>query len=210
MINIDKIKSSDLWYVIGYIATDGNLSSDGRHLNITSKDREHLYTLRKALNLRVKIGSKARGGGEEKKYSYLQFGDVHFYQYLLTIGLSTKKSLALGAISINDAFFIDFLRGVIDGDGNISTWLHRTNNHRQWCLRIFSASPVFIRWLNEKVREKFNLEGKLYTRITKNRVNPHYIIKFGKKAAAIILKSLYYPNCLSLERKFLKAQLCLH
>ena len=29
MIDLDKIKPADLWYVIGYIATDGSLSIDG-------------------------------------------------------------------------------------------------------------------------------------------------------------------------------------
>lgn len=209
MVDLGKIKSSDLWYVIGYITTDGYLSTDNRHINITSKDRKHLYSIKEALLLKNRIGRKTRGYEKEKRYSQLQFGDVIFYRYLETIGLSSRKSLTLGSINLNEEFFMDFLRGVIDGDGNISTWIHRTNNHQQWCLRIFSASPVFIKWLNNKIKEKFGLEGKLYIRVGKNRVNPIYILKFGKIAATKILKIVYYPDCLSLQRKFLKAQLCL-
>lgn len=130
MVDLNKIKPSELWYVIGYIASDGYLSSDGRHLNITSKDRKHLYSIRNALGINNKIGRKTRGDKKIKKYSQLQFGDVNFYRYLLKIGFSSKKSLILGKINIDNNFFIDFIRGVIDGDGNISTWIHSTNRNR--------------------------------------------------------------------------------
>lgn len=38
-------------YVVGLIATDGNLSSDGRHLSIPSKDLDLLESLRMCLGL---------------------------------------------------------------------------------------------------------------------------------------------------------------
>ena len=37
MIDLTKIKPNDLWYLVGLVATDGSLSLDGRHINITSK-----------------------------------------------------------------------------------------------------------------------------------------------------------------------------
>ena len=54
MINTYKIDPTHLWYIIGYIATDGYLSIDGRHINITFKDRQHLYKIRDVLNLKNK------------------------------------------------------------------------------------------------------------------------------------------------------------
>lgn len=209
MINLAQIKQRDLWYVVGYIATDGYLSIDGRHINITSKDRAHLYSIRKALLLKNRIGRKTRGGEKEKKYSQLQFGDVKFYRYLLSIGLSTKKSLILGSLQIDNNFFIDFLRGIIDGDGNISSWIHRTNQHEQWCLRIYSASFSFIKWLNEKIKNKFRLESKIYSKRGLGRKNYIHHLRFGKISASRIFKEVYYAGALSLERKFTKAQLCL-
>lgn len=67
MINIKSIRPSDLWYVIGYIATDGSLSIDRRHINVTSKDRNHLYKIRTALNLENVIGRKSREGSKKKE-----------------------------------------------------------------------------------------------------------------------------------------------
>lgn len=209
MIDLNKVRPPDLWYVIGYIAADGSLSIDGRHINITSKDRKHLYLIRKVLFLKNKIGRKTRKKGRKKEYSQLQFGDVAFYKYLQLTGLTHSKSLTLGPLKIIDNFFIDFLRGIIDGDGNISTWIHKTNNHRQWSLRIYSGSYLFINWLEESMKNYFGMEGKLYYEKKNERKNGHYILKYGKKDATKILDRIYYIGCLSLERKFIKAQLCL-
>lgn len=209
MIDLETVKPCDLWYVIGYIATDGCLSIDGRHIIITSKDRDHLYSIKQALNLNIIIGNKARAKEKEKKYSHLQIGDVSFYRYLISIGITPKKSLTIGSLKIENRFFNDFLRGVIDGDGNISTWLHKSNNHRQWCLRIYTASKNFANWLVKEIEDRYSVRGKVYTRKNKNGCNIMYILKFGKNIANQIFDQVYYLGCLALERKYLKAQSCI-
>ena len=82
---VNITRSPDFAYAIGMLATDGNLSSDGRHLNITSKDEEMALIFKSALRLTNKIGLKARGGSKEKNYFFLQFGDKLFYNFLLNI-----------------------------------------------------------------------------------------------------------------------------
>lgn len=209
MILLDKIKPSDLWYVIGYFAADGSLSIDGRHLNITSKDEEHLLLIKQALKLKSKIGKKYRSVEKTKEYSQLQFSDVKFYKFLQSIGFTIKKSLTLGPIRVGKDHFGDFLRGIIDGDGSISSWIHRTNRRQQWSLRVFSGSLEFINWLQAEINTVYQIEGKIYTKKQRDRINSIHLIKFGKKAATEILKQIYYKNCLSLKRKHLKARLCL-
>lgn len=206
VLNLDKINPAHLWYVIGYIVADGNLSVDGRHINITSKDRGHLYFIRNSLGLQVKIGKKGRKQDSQKVYSYFCISSVTFYRYLLYIGLIPQKSLSLGQIKINENFFTDFLRGIIDGDGNISYWTHKTNATTQWCLRIFSGSFSFIDWLNRSITDHFGIQGRI---IRKNSLHTLYTLKYGKKSAGHILKELYYPNCLALKRKMILAHLCL-
>ncbi len=51
-------RSADFAYVIGLITTDGSLSKDGRHLNLTSKDIDQIQTFKRILNLKNKIGIK--------------------------------------------------------------------------------------------------------------------------------------------------------
>lgn len=209
MVDLKYIQPEHLWYIIGLIATDGNLSKDGRHINITSKDRKFLFLVKKILKLKNKIGKKTREKSKEKIYSQLQFGDVKFYRFLEDIGLTKKKSLTMGVLKIDKIYFLDFLRGVIDGDGNISTWIHRTNLHRQWSLRIVSAAPLFIQWLKMEMENYFDVWGKLYCYKYKNKSNPIYILKFGKLSAKVILKLVYYEDCLSLSRKYKNAAVCL-
>jgi len=57
-----KIKwSSEFAYALGLLATDGNLSPDGRHFDFTSKDKEQLRNFMKCLGIKVKIGYKISG-----------------------------------------------------------------------------------------------------------------------------------------------------
>jgi hypothetical protein len=209
MVDLKIVSQHDLWYIVGFIATDGNLSKDGRHINITSKDKSHLFKIKKSLHLKSKIGTKARGGSKLKNYYYLAFGDIKFYKYLMSIGLFAKKSCILKSINVPDKFFCDFLRGVIDGDGCISTWINKNNKYHQWSIRITSAASQFINWLKEKTERLLLIKGRLYSCIRQNK-NPIYILKFGKLPMKIIINNIYKDkNCLKLERKARQARRCL-
>lgn len=210
MVDLSLVKLQDLYYTIGFIAADGSLSKDERHISLISKDRQLLIDIRDALRLENKIGLKSRGDDRQRKiYSVLQIGDKKFYNFLLSLGLTSKKSLTLKSIEVPNEYFVDFLRGVIDGDGNINTWIHPSNGNRQWALRIFSAAPEFTHWLKREIETKFNVGGKIHEDRRINRDNSVFSIKFGKLAAKIILGNCYYKDCLALERKYTKAMRCL-
>lgn len=207
MVDLSLVKPSNLWYIVGFIATDGNLSSDGRHINITSKDTDHLIAIKKALGITNKIGSKL--GISKTRISFLQFGDVKFYRFLERIGLTKKKSLTLKPLKIPNQYFHDFLRGVIDGDGNIQEWIHKSNGNAQWVVKIVSASPFFLPWLNRKIEKIIKVKGKIYSSKRSENSNPLYMLKYGKFAAKIILRKCYYSNSLVLDRKLKIAVKCI-
>lgn len=200
--------NANLAYAVGLIATDGCLSIDGRHIDLTSKDLDQLENFNRALNLNNKIGLKS-SGFTQRKYYRIQIGDVNFYNFLINIGLTPHKSKTLGRLKIPDHYFKDFLRGCLDGDGNISTWIHRTNLHRQWCLRFFSGSSIFVTWLKSKIEELFYIKGELHPENKKPPYDPIYTLKFGKKATISLINHIYYEGCLALPRKNAKAKLCL-
>ena len=119
----NKVKiewSPEFAYAIGLLTTDGNLSSDSRHFDLTSKDKEQLENFLRCLGIKNKIGIKTSGLG--KKSFRVQFGDVTFYKFLLNIGLTSNKSKKLGALDIPDKYFFDFLRGHFDGDGTFYSY----------------------------------------------------------------------------------------
>lgn len=210
MVDLSSVKPQNLYYIIGFIATDGSLSKDARHISLVSKDRDLLVAIRDALNLGNRIGLKSRGENKKGKiYSVLQIGDKKFYNFLLSIGLTPRKSLTLKAVKIPSKYFADFLRGVIDGDGNINTWIHASNGNRQWAVRIFSAAPEFTRWLKGEIENEFGVRGKMYEDKRVDRKNSLFSLKFGKIAAKAVLKRCYYRNCLTLQRKYVKSRWCL-
>jgi hypothetical protein len=180
--------SYTLAYAIGIIASDGNLSKSGRHISITSKDREIVDTIKRDLGLSNSIGVKSRGGSREKQYFVLQFGDVMFYRFLESIGVQRQKSRTISTILIPDKYFFHFLRGVIDGDGNIQASDSLMSKHKQLKLRIASASDDFIIFLNSKIKALCNPEGGWVYVDKKKRVNT---LTYGKRDAIIILRKVY-------------------
>lgn len=146
MKRLSKVKiewSPRFAYAIGLITTDGNLSKDGRHMNMTSKDKEMIITFKKCLNIKNKIGRKTREKSKIKKYFQVQFGDKNLYEFLLSLGLTPAKSKTLGDLRIPNYYFCDFLRGCIDGDGCIRIAYHPESKHPQLQVRLISASPSF-------------------------------------------------------------------
>lgn len=204
MINLNTINKSNLWYLVGLITSDGSLSKDGRHISITSKDEQILSDIINAFDLKIKITKKSNGSNKDKIYSLIQIGDIKLYKFLLSIGLSSAKSLTLGKLAVPHNYFNDFLRGEIDGDGCIFSWTNPANGNTQFSLRIVSAAPVFAKWLHEQILLRYKVPGKIYTRYDARRKNPLYSLKYGKLAAEIILKKCYYANSLCLKRKLVQ------
>jgi hypothetical protein len=201
----NKIKiqwSPDFAYIIGLITTDGNLSKDGRHLNFTSKDKELVLTFKRILKLSNAIGIKSRDKEKIKKYHVIQFGDVNFYKFLLSIGLMPNKSLKLAGIIIPEEYFFDFLRGLFDGDGSFYYyWDKRWKSSLMFYTAFISASKQHILWLRERIQKLLKLKGH----ITHAQGASIYQLKYAKKESRILLKSMYYSDAIPcLQRKRLK------
>lgn len=184
----------DLAYVIGLIATDGNLSRDGRHLSVSSQDIELLQTVRRCLALRASITPcDVRG-----PCHHIQWGDRTFYEWLLTIGLMPAKSLRLGPLAVPDTVFRDFLRGCIDGDGSIVTYCDRYNAAKnpayvydRLFVSLVSASPSFLRWIQLSVLRLRGLSGHL-TVCTSPKHHDIWRLRWAKRESASLIRWMYY------------------
>ncbi len=202
--------NSELAYAIGLIVTDGNLSKDGRHIIMRSSDKSQLETFRICLGANNKI-SKTYDNGPTKRPCYrIQLGNVQFYHWLMSIGIEPAKTHTIGKIKIPNKYFRDFLRGHLDGDGTIITYLDRYNtykgrtyaNHRLF-VKFISASKKHLAWLHKKIKAIAKVNGALICNMPRreNRV-PMYEIKFAKKESLKLLQWLYYqPNLPCLKRK---------
>ena len=185
-------------YIIGIITTDGNLSNDLRHLIITSKDYEMVTNCKRYLELTNKISRTARGGSKDKKYYMLQFGDKNFFEFLLGLGLTPRKSKTMSELKIPKKYFADFFRGCIDGDGSISISKHPESKHPQYKVRLCSASNNFLNWILESCKKVFSVNGGSISKTDRSSV---YTLTFGKNDSIKILKMIYSKNVICLSRK---------
>ena len=198
--------SPNLAYAIGLIASDGNLSSDGRHMSLTSGEEEMMHNFKNALNLKNIIG-KYVGGKEKthKKYFYIHFGDKVFYQFLNTLGLTPAKSRIIKHVKIPTAYFRDFLRGLFDGDGTFYTFRDgRWPNSFSFKLSIASASIDFIKWLKESLTKHGGVKGYIH------KGDGVWNLEYVKGDTKRLFSFMYYSDdILYLKRKYDKIRIAI-
>lgn len=196
--------SPELAYAVGLAATDGCLINTGRHVAFVSTDRELVETFLACVG-RGETTIRQQGNAYR-----VQFGDVALYRWLEEIGLTQRKSLTLGRIEVPDCHFVDLVRGLLDGDGSISHYVHHpvqrdypTYLYRRLTVRFHSASPEHLRWLQKRLVEALSIKGALIQQ-TKNRPNNMYALQYTKYASITLLSKLYEdPLSPRLLRKWL-------
>ena len=187
-------------YAVGLLATDGNLSPSGRHVSVSSAEREVLETFLRCVDRRAKIGSV--DGGYGTRGLRVQIGDVGLYRWLQSIGLTPRKSLTLGSISVPDDFLAPLLRGLLDGDGSIidstydGTGNARGRRYRTLLTRFNTASREHAEWVRERIGARYGLSGGLWCE------DGMYQLTYAKRASLRLLPLLYpAPDVPCLERK---------
>lgn len=199
----NKVKigwSPEFAYALGLLATDGNLSSDGRHFDFTSNDMEQLKNFMRCLGIKVKIGYKTSGYTGERR-PRIQFGDVNFYHFLLKIGFMPAKTKIISELKIPEELFLDFLRGHFDGDGTFySYWDPRWRSSFMFYTVFISASKEHIDWIRRELRRRLGIRGH----ITRDSKGITFQLKYAKAESLKLLPRLYYDRavvCLSRKRK---------
>ena len=199
--------SSEMAYVVGLTATDGCLVSGRRAINFKSGDRQLVETYLALLGRtnRIKL-QRTRTGGSAY---FTQFHDSALYEWFRSVGLTPRKSLTLGAISVPDEFLLALVRGLLDGDGSVINKTYRADTGRrddyywEYLITSFnSGSRAHLDWLSGRL---FNLLGlksavsELTT--TRPRRHPYFGLRFGKRASLVLLPLLYSTGAPCLERK---------
>ncbi len=196
-------------YIVGLTATDGCLVSGRRQVNFKSADRElvalYLQLLGRTNRL---LSSRTRTGGV---VYYTQFGDASWYDWLISIGLSRRKSLTLGEIAVPEQHLFPLLRGLLDGDGSIYNRVVRADTGRRddyyWeylLTRFVSASRVHLEWIAARVEASTGLKGYLQDVRRSQpdpRRHPFFHLRYGKRASHVLLPLLYPEGAPCLERK---------
>ena len=184
-------------YIVGILASDGCLSKDRRHLNVTSSDLEIISNVLAILDKKVKFRIKRSSYGGEA-YD-LTFSDVALYDFMINTGLTPNKSKSIGILKIPDEYYLDFFRGCFDGDGSIyGNWDKRWPNSLMFYTTISSASPVFLDWLRHQNTKIF---GTSRGHICSG--SREYSLRYAKVNSRIIFNKMYYQSDLpKLTRKY--------
>jgi len=199
--------SPNMAYAVGLITTDGNLSTDRNHISFTSNDIELISNMKYIVRMNGKIGYTRNCTSESYRLSLC---NVQFYDWLQSLGLTPNKSLTIGPLAIPDKYFIDFLRGHLDGDGSITTYTDRYNAskdpkyvyERIW-LRFISASCTHMEWLQQTIIRLFNIKGRLHKTKPNTIGHSMHVLKYGKNESLTLLSLIYYSAdlpCLTRKR----------
>ena len=199
--------SADIAWVVGLMASDGNLASTGHALSLTSNDVDLLVLVRSILGLDNAIG-RVRGGWGTACHR-LQWRDRAFHTWLVAIGLTPRKSLTSGPLAVPDQYFADFLRGCIDGDGTILVYTDRHHAARRsqyvyqrLYVSLVSASRPFLVWVQDTVARLQGVRGTIYDK-SGRRQRPVWALRYAKRASLRLLPWLYAGSevaCLARKR----------
>ncbi len=196
-----------LAYAVGLLATDG-CQTDGRHLAFSSADRELVEVLLGCLGKNNRIAAaRTRTGGIVYR---TQIGDVAFCRWLVTVGVTARKSLTLGALVVPDELVLECARGLLDGDGSITNFVHRATKkaapdyqYERIVLGFSSASRAHLEWLRIKLQPYAGCPGWLEIRPPKNGRHEFVTLRYGKRDGLRLLPFLYRDRAVPrLERKY--------
>lgn len=141
-----------------------------------------------------------------------QFSHAVLYRWLLTVGVTPRKSLVLGGIDVPDDYLMALVRGLLDGDGTVYTLIHcptrrKYRNYRYERLWTFfnSASRAHVEWLQSRLAGALGITGYIETLKRKGRQNPLFRLKYGNCDSLVLLPAIYADRGVPrLKRKWRK------
>lgn len=173
-------------YILGILATDGNISKNAIRIEQADNNIEILENFKDFVNNKVKINQSFH---HNKKYNIIQFKNQDLCDYLTTFGITSNKTFSLKLKYIN----WNIILGVFDGDGCLK---YDKRKQGSWRFSITSGSIDFIEQLKD-----FLIKEGLNPLIYKE--NNYYTISIGKLSELYyIYQHLYKESSYYLKRKY--------
>jgi len=171
-----KFPSSDMFWVLGFIAADGCIERS-RTWSVCQKKIEPIIKIKKHIGYTGPI--------EERKIFRLRVNSNKHVDDLNKFGIIKRKSLILNFPVIPNEYFWDFVRGYFDGDGSIFKRNRCVNGKMYRPVYVnFVGSHSFINSLAKKISENLNIPKQTLILDGKNKKvskivfrNRKYILK---------------------------------
>jgi len=201
--------SDEMAHLVGLTATDGCLITGRRAINFKSGDRQLVETYLQLLGRTNRVKSHPTGNGGIAYFT--QFHDSALYEWFRSTGLTPRKSLTIGALSVPDEFLLPLARGLLDGDGSIINKVYRADTGRRddyyWeylVTRFTSGSRPHLEWLRARLASATGRVGtidEMRTNQPRPNRHPFYELEYGKRSSLVLLPLLYPADAPCLERK---------
>ncbi len=174
-------------YVWGLIDTDGHINSDKNIISITNKDLGFVKHIKRILN--------------DNNISTNKIHQMVSKVYTISIRRKGQNILfKLKPKKLND----DYIAGIIDGDGSLSSYYDKTNKENRILFRL-ECSKIRKKKLFDKVKEYLSLNYKIdliFNKfMRKNKLNYRYSL--NKESSIIKLSKLLNHLCLIKREKMI-------
>ena len=186
-------------YLFGIIFTDGSVSKNGNTISlmVSNVDKVWLDDIASRLNVPSKIDNRG--------YPYLTINSTEIGSTLNFLGIFNDKTKNPRNIIIPDNK-IDFLRGLIDGDGCISI-----SDNGKIYIQFGNTNKQIVDWVCDNFR-KVGTRCSVYCvndrPSNKTAKRPYkqnfYTVSCTGKNAKLLLKTIYYDGCFAIPRKYSK------
>lgn len=190
--NMEKFKedSSDKYYWLGFIGADGCVVDNTLSIELKDIDEKHLQKFNSFFENTNPIEKRVNNLNVNCVKAKINSFELVEYLKQYNIYQNKSKTYTIPLNKIPEKFLMDFIRGLIDGDGCI-----RINNHQQISLEFCSG--------NKECVEQFKNILKLENNITNDNYTYHIQVTGNIKAKNILDK--IYKNSSEqnrLDRKY--------
>lgn len=188
----------ELAYVVGLVATDGNLEKGCNVVTFRSTDWELIENYQRCLRVSVHVVTCTYDEPGWSPLHCVGFSDPAYRAFLEGVGLTPAKTKerTLGPLKILDEFFRDFFRGVIDGDGYICVRTRKGRNKRELSVSLPSVCRPFLVWIRDTIARLAAMQGNVY------RIPGAFRLDFtGRKACRLLAWVYYGPDLPCMQRK---------
>lgn len=201
------IDSPNKAYIFGFFISDGYILKPDKlnkkpnyilGFEIHKRDIEILDFIQKELNFHIL--SKQ----ERKNCIRLIINSTKLVKPLLNLGFTNNKTFTVKVPNIDDSLKKDLLRGMIDGDGWITTYKDRRYKIEKDKYTIGICGNKFVLdWVIDFISENISSSFKPKMYHPKNKNEQFFQITYSSiNDIKEIKKLLYYDNCFRLKRKF--------
>lgn len=185
-------------YALGLIYSDGNIAWNPKKgyysLTITAseKDKAHLENIRNLLS-----STKPLLYAPKTKSYRLIVNNKNLCRGLMQSGVTPKKSLTIKFPEIPKNYLRHFMRGVIDGDGNVRYVARERSPYFE--ITIASGSLEFCKGVVKAIKESLGIDANI-RKVAKNV----YVIQYSCSRGERLAKYIYQDTTIFLNRKNLE------